>query len=266
VETDVKPKTVFAERAKRSEHLLVLFDLLGDTRARNVREDWAAKFRDLMHWPKSEALVRVDGKDKSSTLVFKASVGIDRSHFAHDYLTELLRAAVVAGVSATDRYFHDVVVYHSWKLLSRKDEEVPKELRQLSIPALTTRRAVEKMKSKPRARPGLVVKMAIQESLHRRTFQDPNDVHWASQLLGVKDFWGEVAKRMPGSPSKGDVQATLRTIVRRRHQIVHEADLHRKVKTKVPTLRELTRAEAEKWVRWLRDFVQAADDAIEAAV
>lgn len=92
-----------------------------------------------MHWPESEQICRVDGLDSNSILIFRESVGIDNEHFSHDYVSELLRAALVAAVSALDRYLHDLVVDYSWKLLSQAEDDIPAELKKnecssLSVP------------------------------------------------------------------------------------------------------------------------------------
>ena len=59
----------------RAKHLLRFYELLQDTRSYSVRSDWAAKFKLLMHWPSSEKIVRVDGRDQQSILVFRESAG-----------------------------------------------------------------------------------------------------------------------------------------------------------------------------------------------
>lgn len=133
----MKPIDLFSAAIIRAQHLLTLYDLVHDSRSRKIRSDWASSCKKLMHWPQSENIVRVDGKGKNSFLVLRESLGIDRSHFSHEYSSELLRAVVVATVSAIDRYMHDIVVYHCWKLLSFPDDKVPSQLRKLSI--LSTR-------------------------------------------------------------------------------------------------------------------------------
>jgi hypothetical protein len=263
----MKPIDLFNAAIERPKHLLRLYDLLHDSRSRGVRSDWASSFKSLMHWPAGEAIVRVDGKDQKSVLVMRQAVGIDREQFSHDYLTELLRAVVVASISSLDRYLHDLVVHHSWMLLSKADDDVPTELKKLSISVSVTKKAIQQLRKDPKARPGHIVKKAIQERLHREyTFQKPDDVLIASRMLGLRDFWKSVAGEMPGSPAKEDVIATLRAIAKRRNEIVHEADLVLKTKAKGITLRDVSRAEAEAWVNWMNDFVSAIDKVTEASL
>ncbi len=260
------PKTGFDTALDRASHLIRLYELICDTRQRGVRADWAAAFKDVMHWPDGEAIVRVDGRDGQSILVFREEAGIDRNHFAHDYLSELLRSAVVASVSALDRLLHDLVVKYSWKLLTRKEKDIPKGLKNLTLTALDARKALEHLRKDSKARPGNLVKKAIQEKLHRDfTFQTPDSVLQAAKMLGIDDFWEKVAAQMQGRPVKQDVIEKLKEITLRRNQIVHEADLVR-TNRQQPSLRSLTLDDAKDWVDWMRNFGAAVDDVVEQNV
>jgi RiboL-PSP-HEPN len=265
--SNMTPKNHFDAAMERADHLLRLYALLHDTRVRKIRADWAAKLTALMHWPRGEKIARVDGKDRNSILLLREAAGVDRDKFTHEYLSELLRATVVATVSALDRYMHDIVVHHSWSLLSKTEGKIPKELKKLRIPVLSARYAVDKIRSAAKARPGVLVKEAIRNQLHREfTFQKPEDVHQAAKMLGVEDFWGKVAAAMPGAPRKDVVMETLRQIANRRNQIVHEADLVRKARAKSITMREISLKTALKWADWMRDLVIAIDSTVEEAV
>ncbi len=263
----MKAKQGFDAAILRAEHFLTLYDLLRDIRRREVPSPWAAKFKKLMHWPTSETIVRVDGKKSNSILILREEVGIGRQYFTHDYVCELLRAAVVAAVSALDRYLHDLITDHSWKLLSRSEKRIPKELGQLPIPALVTKRALKRLRADSKARPGHLVKKAVQEHLHRAyTFQKPDSVIQAAKMLGVKNFWDKVAGEMPDNPSNEDVIDQLRAIAERRNQIVHEADLVLKTKAKKLATRDLKASDARDWVQWITDFAAAVDTVVTADV
>jgi hypothetical protein len=263
----MKPKDNFDAAMERADHLLRLYDLLHDTRVRRVRADWALKLIELMHWSKAEKIVRVDGKDRNSILVLRKAAGVDRDKFTHEYLSELLRAAIVATVSALDRYMHDIVVHHSWGLLNQRDVSIPKELKKLQISVLATCHAIDKIRSDPKARPGVLVKEALRDKLHREfTFQQPDDVLKAALMLGVENFWGKVADAMPGKPKKEAVIKTLWEIAQRRNQIVHEADIVRKAKAKTITMREISATSALEWANWMRSFVAAIDAVVADAV
>ena len=261
----MKAKTAFDAAIKRGEHLLTLYDLLGDQRKRSVRQDWASKFRRIMRWKQSEKFVRVDGN--GCIVILRESANISREHFKHDYLSELLRFSLVAAVSAMDRYFHDAVVERSWSLLGKREDRIPKELRKLEIPVLETKRALSRLKGDDHSRPGNLVKKAIQNKLHADfTFQSPDSVLKAAQMLGVKDFWSSVAKHMVSTPKVSDIQDTLRQIAVRRNQIVHEADLERKTRSRKLSLREVSGSESKKSVEWIKEFVQAVGKVFNSTI
>lgn len=253
----MSPEAAFDAAMTRAEHLLRLYELTCDTRTRSVRDPWAEKFKRLMRWPIGERIVRIDGKRGESLLILREKAGIDRKHFAHDYLSELLRASVVASVSALDRLAHDLVVKHSWKLLSRREADVPKKLADLRLTAADTKRAVEHRRHDSKARPGNVVKKAIRERLHRdHTFQNAEGIKLAGQMLGIKGIFEEVAKELGGRSTPSKLRGTLNSIARRRNQIVHEADLLQTTR-RDPSLRDLDFATAEAWAKWMRQFGEA---------
>jgi hypothetical protein len=220
-----------------------------------------------MHWPQGEQIVRVDGKDAQSLLILREGAGLSRTQFTHDYLAELLRAAVVATVSALDRYMHDVVITHSWSLLTRAEPNIPKELKKLEIPILAARHAVDRLRKDKKARPGVLLKESLRDHMHKEyTFQRPDDVQKAAAMLGVKDFWGQVSAKMPGTPKKEAVMEQLRAIAARRNQIVHEADIVKKAKAKSVTMRDISAKTAAEWVTWMREFVGAVDSVVSDTV
>lgn len=254
----ISAKDTFDHAISRSNHFLTLYSLLHDTRQRDARMDWIRNFNTCMHWPVTERVVRVDGKDKKSLLILREEVGISRAQFNHDYLSELLRSALASSISALDRYMHDLVVERCWGLLTGPEEKVPSELKKVSIPILAAKRAVEKAKKEPKSRPGTLLKKEIQEVLHKSsTFQNANSITKASQMLGIGDFWSKVAQRMPGTPKVGDLQDELNDMCKRRNQIVHESDLILKTSARQITARAITYDDANDAVTKVTKFVDA---------
>ena len=81
-------------------------------------------------------------------------------------------------------------------------------------------------------------------------------------MLGIKDFWGNVVEAIDIDTSKSDLLATLSKITKRRNQIVHEADLI-KTSGRDPSLREISYADAEKWVNWMASFGLAVSTVVK---
>lgn len=248
------PKEVFDYSIERAKHMLALYDILHNSRQRSGRSDWLNKLKALMHWPQNEDIVRIDGKDKNSMLILREGLGVSSDKFAHAYVSELLRSAIVSSVSAMDRYFHDLLVSKAWKLLSQAEDDVPKKLKELPIPALAVRRALESLRADGTARPGYYLKKEIQAVLHDEyTFQSVSGIDNAVGLLGYKKFWDSVGGKL--GLSAAEAQEEIRTIARRRNQIVHEADIVLKTKGKQISPRDISRADAEKMVGFIERFI-----------
>ena len=255
----------FNAAIERSEHLLALYHIVCDTRQRDVRSDWAKRFKTHMQWPDKERIVRIDGKAKNSLLILREAVGVSRDQFAHAYCSELLRAAVVSGVSALDRYVHDLVTEDCLKILRRKEVDIPKDFKKLQVSIVSVDRAIKHAKSKDGSRPGYLVKKAIQDLLHRQyTFQGPHDMDQAFALLGLKDFWRKISTKMREKPPVNELRRRLGEIARRRNQIVHEADVVKQTKARRVMLRDIHVSDAEATVRWLKSYVYALDTAYHA--
>ena len=256
----VTSKEVFDFAFERARHFLTLYDILHNSRQRDGRRDWLDKFKTLMHWPNGESITRIDGRDKNSILILRSAVAIGRNHFAEEYTGELLRSSIVAAISALDKYMHDIVVEKCWVLLNGPEKNIPKALANLKVPVLTTKKAIDKIRTSKSARPGSQVKLQIQEMLHREfTFQNVAGVEKGSKILGVQDFWQKIADKMPESPAKGDVQKQLTRVARRRNMIVHEADVVRRISAKNITQNKIERKETHELVNWVKEFVVAMD-------
>lgn len=252
------PKAVFDFSLERAKHLLALYDILHNSRHREGRKDWLDKFKKLMRWPNGELITRIDGKDKNSLLILRESIGLSSEKFAHYYVSELLRSSIVNSISAMDRYFHDLILNKSWSLLSKAENEIPKGIKSLPIPAYAVKKALEALRADPKARPGNYLKKEIQSVLHKEnTFQTVSGVDTAVSMLGLKDFWKTVGIGL--GRSAGDTQKKLGSITRRRNQIVHEADIVLKTKGKEITLRDISRVEAEEAVLFIEKFICEVD-------
>lgn len=77
-----------------------------------------------------------------------------------------------------------------------------------------------------RVRPANEMRNAIQDSLHKRTFQTWREMEGAFCLIGISG----IAGKLQTAYSVGDISPIrnqLNTLVHRRNLIVHEGDLHR---------------------------------------
>ncbi len=254
----VAPIETFEYAQTRAEHFLVLYRILHDTRRRKVRNDWADNFRNLMHWPKAEDFKRIDGEN--SILILRQELGISRKDFQHDYVSELLRRSLAFSISAMDLFFHDSVVSRSWNLLRNAEEDIPKELKKLSLSIVVTKRVIEQLKNNPSSRPSGRIKKELQTILHEQTFQSSNGIKKAFDMLGVQDCWTKVSTEM--GMDKAAMLKLLNESVKRRNKIVHEADIILKTKAKRIDKRPISKKEVEEAVDFIRKFVEASNKVI----
>ena len=193
-------------------------------------------------------------------LIHNPSKGLTLEKFEDEYASELLRSAVVSAVAALDKYMHLVVVNKCFKLLGGNKKDIPNHLQKLEVPAIVAVEMVEKLKEKSGARAGDKLKKAIQDKLHGHTMQGSNQIDYAVNLMGRRRFWQNVALRMNGNLTAEDVQKKLNKIVNRRNQITHEADILRQIRNRNNNkFRRMRKSEAKKAIRFIEDFVAAAD-------
>lgn len=243
---------------RRVEGLLKLYTLLKNRRKRAIRRDWARKFLVLMHWPKGETIERVDGEH--ALVIIREASEIKAVSFGHDDLADLLRAALVASVSALDRYCHDVLVSRVIHEIKRSERTWPRELRRVKISLSVVKTAIThagKRRGKGgkiRPRPMNMIRHALQEQFHRDlTLQGSEDIAQALSMLGVRSLWNECASRLKEKPK--ELTRHLDAIVRRRNQIVHEGDLKRFRRGGRVTLNLIEPAVVRQDVNWLKSLV-----------
>lgn len=253
----MKPLETFQNSIERCSHFITLYDLLHNKRERSVRSDWATRFRSFMGWSPNETFFRIDGE--KSMIIIRPTGNLTSDRFDHDYVSELLRAAIVNSVSALDNYMHDLAITNSLKILYRAEDEIPAEFKKLSIPVIETKKAIKKIKENPASRPGHIIKKAIHERLLYQTYQGPKGIENCMALLGIRGVWNLVTPLMPNNSTPEKTKANLLKITNRRNKIVHEADLVQRLEARSFSLRIITRAEAEKSVKFIKEFVVAID-------
>lgn len=131
-------------------------------------------------------------------------------------LTDLLRASIVLAVSSFDHYIHELTRKGIAQAFAGARPRTDAYLSyRISLDALS------QLLQRPLDPSPLDQDVRVQHSW--QTFQRPDMVAEAIRLVTPKKIWNEVAKRVH-VPAK-DVRARLGTLVDRRNQIAHEADL-----------------------------------------
>lgn len=222
----MKPIDTYNDTAERARVFLAYHDGLMNTRSRRERSEWREKFLSVMRWPKGSDITRIDSKD--AVVVLKADATLTSDHFSQAWLDDQLRASLVFGVSALDRYVHERVV--KGLIPALKKRPLNKQQEELALPVSTTLQlageAVAARKKGKNNRPSNIVRKKIQELLYKRPFQSFREIEYAFCLLGIKNLAGQLQAAYRVGDLK-EVREQLSNIAMRRNQIVHEGDLVR---------------------------------------
>lgn len=133
-------------------------------------------------------------------------------------ISGVLRAQIVFVVSALDHYIHNVILYEALNILKNNKPHSP------SFGKLTLGfNSVALLINNDVATDFLVlVEQEIKHNLGWKSFQQPDKIAEALQIICEKKIWNEVAPLM--GKSSNDIKEQLKLIVKRRDSIAHEAD------------------------------------------
>jgi hypothetical protein len=220
----MQPIHAYEHARDRALLLVRLCDGLTNRRSRRIRSDWKSSFCQLMHWPQGSDIERIDGKD--AIIILREGCSLDEKDFGVEVLQELLRSALVLSVSALDRYIHERI---SKKIVTAlRKGGLCKEQEEFSIPAAlaiqVADRVVAARRNNTAVRPANEIRNAIQEILHKRTFQSWREVEEGFKLIGVSGLGGKLQTAYAVGNMK-PIYAQLNRIAHNRNRIVHEADL-----------------------------------------
>lgn len=262
----MRPREVFNNGYERAEYLLNLYQLLRNTRRRGIRQDWAREFKDFMRWRQRDRIDRVDGSH--AILILRVGANLTPAHFEREYLSELLRAALVGVVAALDRYCHDVVVSGILGELRRSERNASGALRRLRIPIFSVKAAIRHARmrrgrgGRVRTRPMTHVRHAVQDLLHLETFQRSEDIARGLSMVGIQNIWNRCADQLPGTAN--EITRRLNQIVDRRNKIVHEGDAVVRRRGGIIALHEINRGQVHRDVQWIGGLVNAIETIVGA--
>lgn len=142
-------------------------------------------------------------------------------------LTDLLRAQIVMIVSALDLYIHEITRIGMLAVYSGERPQTGAFLRF----QVTLGSAMQGMVGTDKENDGggkewlddKWLDVEIRERHGHQSFQDPNNIADAIRLFSACELWPSVAEQL--NLNVKDVKDQLSAIVKRRNQIVHEADL-----------------------------------------
>lgn len=139
-------------------------------------------------------------------------------------VSDIMRASVVLTISAIDAYLHGVALHYAARAAQQKPVP-PALLEMIRDWRLEASEILDLTLSADGAK-----KFAerVDDHFADRTLQDPSKVDQVFRILGITDIWQQVAHGM--GRAKDDLCRDFAAIVRRRHEIAHEADIDPKGK------------------------------------
>ena len=138
-------------------------------------------------------------------------------------LTDLLRAQIVMIVSALDLYIHEITRIGILAVYNGERPQTDAFLR-FQVPLRSIMQGTSFEDDSEKQRPDATwLDVEIRERHGHQSFQDPNRIADAIRLFSSCELWPSVAKHL--NLDVKDVKDQLSAIVKRRNQIVHEADL-----------------------------------------
>ncbi|QKW15743.1 HEPN domain-containing protein [Verrucosispora sp. NA02020] len=160
---------------------------------------------------------------------------------------DLLRSALVQGVSALDHFVHEEV--RARMLLTEQELHAPaKGYERFRVRMSSVRIAL--------SQPGISwLDAEIREQHGYLSFQNPDKIAEVYKLISDVPIWQEVAKHLGESPDS--VKRRLKLIVDRRNKIVHEADTD-------PTIPPTRYPINDQLVSDSLDFLESVVDALGA--
>lgn len=117
---------------------------------------------------------------------------------------ELLRAEIVAVVSAFDTYIHDIV---RLGLKCQYQNSVSNPY----ITNFTNKHSISSLEN---------FEMKIREVHSYKTFQAPKKISEALEMITINNIWTKIKPNIP------DVETILQLIIERRNKIAHESDIN----------------------------------------
>ncbi len=132
-------------------------------------------------------------------------------------VSDILRAEMVMAVSVLDHYVHELVRLGMLDAYRNNRVRTPTFMQfQVSLSGAIS--AIANPSDE------VWIEQEIRDKHSRQTFQNPGNITSAVRLISEEDdLWNTVASNI--HMSQQDVRTTLTTVVARRNQIVHEADM-----------------------------------------
>lgn len=131
---------------------------------------------------------------------------------------EILRAEYVMIVSAFDCFIHDMVRFGIINIFSGQRSR-NKAYDKFSISMEHVKMLIDNPSNQE-----TTLAIFLKQILSKDSFQSPSSIEYAMNLISIDKIWTNLKSLVGKEPT--DIKRELALIIRRRNQIVHEADLN----------------------------------------
>lgn len=152
---------------------------------------------------------------------------------------DLLRATIVFGLAALDAYVHKRIIEVVKKILQQKNK-VPEKCVAFVVRSLKEKEDMGKYRAvlnlAVQKDPSAKILGLLESSLSIRTFQKPEQIKLAFEMMDIKDGWKQINKLVKlkrGRKKRGrspDTMKFLLELANRRDAIVHKSDMYTSTK------------------------------------
>lgn len=177
---------------------------------------------------------------------------------------DLLRAVIVFEIAALDAYVHKKVMEVVTKIIQDKKRIPEKCVDLITKQFKESDRSRHLLNIAIHDRPERQILKLFEKSLSLQTFQKPEQIQNAFEMMEIKEGWGQIKRSM--QPKKGrrkkgrgyDHKKFLLELVERRDDIVHEGDMYlgKKHHSK---LKSISRSEVSEGLARLQRIVEALE-------
>lgn len=252
----MKLETLFDSSFNQVDRLIHLHDELVTASVRAVRPEWRTRFFAAnlsKHWKEPEGLWRSRGRHL--IIVGKDTAQLDHTSFSAENMGTFLRMALVLGMSAVDKVFHEAISNRFMYLLHEgyfdRIVEMPVSTSyEIAIGARERRGKGGKVK----ARPGHKVKDVVMASIYRDSFLSCRKVEELSSALGASKIFTKFGTSLSPQLKYKAAHDRWQRIYDKRNAIVHEMDIIRMKKPQSVRYHEAHPAQYKSDIDYIRRF------------
>lgn len=184
---------------------------------------------------------------------------------SHGELADILRAVVIFEVAAIDSYFHHKILEKVEEIIEKGSRLSEKCVNRIAKNFRKENLAVELLAIAFDENRKQKILELLKNVLKNETFQKPEKISEALEMMGTKNPWSKINKRTSrgrGRTRLGrfrDSRKFIKELAEKRDNITHEGDFYPQGRRYHGRLRPIKRSKVEGTVERLKSFIQAIE-------